>query len=315
MSPRIRALLKEPLVHFLALGGLLFLIGRATGDETGPMGSRIVVTPGQVEQLASGFAATWQRPPTRSELQGLIEDHIREEVYFRESLALWLDRGDIIIRRRLRQKMEFLTQDLADAVEPAEDELQAYLDEHVDDYRISPRYTLSQEYFRGERTGDAELEAREAVDALTDPSDPAALPEGDGSMLPSRLDDVPSREVARVFGEQFLEGLRDLPVGRWDGPVESGYGMHLVYVHERIEGRRPTLDEVRAFVLRDWTAAKRDEVNDAVYQRMLDQYTVMVEQPDGTEERWTGGESLGATPREVEAAEAAASGNGSRGRR
>ncbi|HSM06423.1 MAG TPA: peptidylprolyl isomerase [Longimicrobiales bacterium] len=302
MSPRVRALLKEPLVHFLALGAVLFLIGRATGDETGPMGSRIVVSPGQIEQLASGFAATWQRPPTENELRGLVEDHIREEVYFRESLALGLDRGDIIIRRRLRQKMEFLTQDLADAVEPTEEELQAYLDEHVDDYRIPPRYTLSQEYFRGERTGDAGLEAQEAVAALSDPSDPTRPPRGDGSMLPPRLDDVPSREVARVFGEQFLEGIADLPVGRWSGPVESGYGMHLVYVGERIEGRRPTLDEVRPFVLRDWTAARRDEVNDAVYQRMLDQYTVVVERPDGTEERWTGRDD----DRGVREAEAAA---------
>lgn len=301
MSPRVRALLKEPLVHFLALGAVLFLIGRATGDETGPMGSRIVVSPGQIEQLASGFAATWQRPPTENELRGLVEDHIREEVYFRESLALGLDRGDIIIRRRLRQKMEFLTQDLADAVEPTEEELQTYLDEHVDDYRIPPRYTLSQEYFRGTRTGDAGLEAREAVAALVDPSDPGTVPQGDGSMLPSRLDDVPSREVARVFGEQFLEGVADLPAGRWSGPVESGYGMHLVYVHERVEGRRPTLDEVRPFVLRDWTAARRDEVNDAVYQRMLDQYTVVVERPDGTEERWTGREDTEGV-REAEAA-------------
>ena len=129
MSPSVRRLLKEPLVHFLALGALLFLVGRATGDEGGPMGSRIVVTPGTIEQLASGFAATWQRPPTENELRGLVENHIREEVYFRESLALGLDRGDIIIRRRLRQKMEFLTQDLADAVEPTEAELQRWLND------------------------------------------------------------------------------------------------------------------------------------------------------------------------------------------
>ena len=310
MSPRLRTLLKEPLVHFLALGALLFFIGRATGDEAGPMGSRIVVTPGQIEQLASGFAATWQRPPTERELQGLVEDHIREEVYFRESLALGLDRGDIIIRRRLRQKMEFLTQDLADAVEPTEEELQAYLDAHLDDYRIPPRYTLSQRYFRGQ---DAGMQAERAAAALGDPTDPSAGPDGDRSMLPAGLDDVPSREVARVFGEQFLEQLSELPEGRWAGPVESGYGMHLVYVHQRVEGRRPTLDEVRPFVVRDWTAERRQEMNDAVYQRMLDQYTVVLEQPDGTEERWTGGPGADGGVREAEAAEAPVADEGSDG--
>ena len=301
MSHRTRSLLKEPLVHFLALGALLFFIGRGTGDPAGPMGSRIVVTPGQVEHLASGFAATWQRPPTEKELQGLIQDHIREEVYFRESLALGLDRGDIIIRRRLRQKMEFLTQDLADAVEPTEEELQTFLDANVDDYRIPPRYTLSQWYFQG---NDAAMRAEQTAAALGDPADPAAGPEGDRSMLPARLEDVPSREVARVFGEEFLQGLADLPVGRWSGPVESGYGTHLVYVHERVEGRRPTLDEVRPFVVRDWTIQKREEVNDSVYQRMLNQYTVVLQRPDGTEERWRELEGGSGGVQEVEAAEA-----------
>ncbi|MEJ2539207.1 MAG: peptidylprolyl isomerase [Gemmatimonadota bacterium] len=306
--PSVRSLLKEPLVHFLALGALLFLIGRGTGDDGGPMGSRIVVSPGQVEQLVSGFEATWQRPPTQVELQGLVEDHIREEVYYRESLALGLDRGDIIIRRRLRQKLEFLTQDMADAVDPTEAELQSYLEAHMDDYRIPPRYTLSQRYFRGGGGREARVEAEEALTALPDPTDESALDDGSRSMLPTHVEDVPSREVARIFGQQFLDGLSDLPIGRWSGPVESGFGSHLVYVEDRVQGRAPTLEEIRPLVVRDWTNQRRADVNDALYQQMLDQYTVVLERPDGTEERWTRVDEAPGGIREAAAAEAPGSG-------
>lgn len=292
-SDQKRSLLREPLVHFLALGALLFVIGWATGDEQGPMGSRIVVSPGQIDRLASSFAATWQRPPTEGELQGLVEDHIREEVYFREALALGLDRDDIIIRRRLRQKVEFLTQDLADAVEPTDEELQAFLDENVDDYRIPDVYTFSQRLFRTDADRQAARRAAQgAWEALADPTAPAPGPAGQPSMLPERLDGVPSREVARVMGEQFLDGLAEAPVGRWSPPIESGYGLHLVYVHERVEGRPPTLDEVRPMVVRDWATRQRTEVNDAVYEEMLARYTVVMEDDDGNEQRWTGPESL-----------------------
>jgi hypothetical protein len=280
----VKRLLREPLFHFLALGAVLFLIGRGTADETGPMGSRIVVTPGHVQQLAASFAMTWQRPPTEREMQGLIEDYVREEVYYRESLALGLDRDDIIIRRRLRQKMEFLSQDLADAVAPTDDELHAYLEANQDRYRIEPRYTLDQRYFGGSGAGGAtRLAAEEALAMTEDPSQPGSAPTGERSMLPSALADVPAREVARVFGERFVEQIENLPVGRWAGPVESGYGQHLVYIRQHVDGRVPTLEEVRPAVARDWEAQRREEVNDQLYDRLLERYTVIVERPDGSE--------------------------------
>jgi hypothetical protein len=281
----VKRLLREPLFHFLALGALLFLIGRGTADEAGPMGSRIVVTPGHIQQLASSFAMTWQRPPTERELQGLIDDYVREEVYYRESLALGLDRDDIIIRRRLRQKMEFLSQDLADAVGPTDDELREFLEANRDQYRVEPRYTLAQRYFGG--TGDAGVTRLAAEEALARTEDPSLLdgaPVGERSMLPVDLTDVPSREVARVFGTRFAEQLADLPVGRWSGPVESGYGHHLVYLRERVDGRVPALEEVLPAVVRDWEAQRREAVNDQLYEELLGRYTVIVELPEGSED-------------------------------
>jgi len=132
---RLRSVLREPLLHFLVLGGLLFLIFQLRGGASGPGGTRIAITPGLVEHLASGFARTWQRPPTDQELKGLIDDHIKEEIATREATAMGLDRDDAIIRRRLRQKLEFLVEDAVDQAPPTDAELQAWLDAHPGAFR------------------------------------------------------------------------------------------------------------------------------------------------------------------------------------
>ena len=141
MTPK-RQWWREPLVHFLVLGGVLFALYRwqnPSGAETVLAPREIVVTTGRIANLAESFARVWQRPPTQAELDGLIEDHIREEVLYREALAIGLDRDDTIIRRRLRQKMEFISEDIAAQAEPSDQELQAYLDSHSDSYRVDPR--------------------------------------------------------------------------------------------------------------------------------------------------------------------------------
>ncbi len=123
----IRSWLREPLLHFLLLGTGLFVLSGFLGEPT-PSDSRVVVTPGHVERLVETWRRTWQRPPTAQELEGLIEDHIKEEILYREAIAMGLDRDDTIIRRRLRQKMEFLAEDIAAQDEPAEEELELFLE-------------------------------------------------------------------------------------------------------------------------------------------------------------------------------------------
>jgi hypothetical protein len=280
-------LLKEPLLHFLLLGAGLFLAyslmpkGPGNGEPR-----KIVVTQGQIEHLATGFAKTWQRAPTAHELEGLIRDWVREEVYSREAVALGLDRDDAVIRRRLRQKMEFISDDIVAQTEPSDSDLTAYLRAHPDSFRVEQRITFRQVYLNPEKHGDNF--ARDAAQLLAqlneadNKSDASAL--GDSVLLDRQFTAMPVSEVAKQFGEKFAAQLNELPPGQWQGPVESGYGVHLVFVSERTEGRLPALAEVRDAVRREWTNAQRLEANEQFYQAMLKHYVVSIERPQAAAE-------------------------------
>jgi hypothetical protein len=274
-------LLREPLVHFLVLGAGLFLLFAFVGDSDVAPADRIVVSSGRVAQLTEIFTRTWQRPPTEQELAGLIEDHIREEVYYREALAMGLDRDDTIVRRRMRQKLEFVTDDLVAAVAPTEEQLETYLREHPDDFRVPSRMSFQQIYFNRDRRGEQALDDAESLLARLsvagskiDPNDA-----GDSLMLGGSFDDIFEIDVVRHFGKEFATALADVPVGRWSGPVESAYGLHLVLIREREPGVFPPLAKVRAAVQREWEAARRSEVTEAFYQSLRKRYEVSVEYP------------------------------------
>ncbi len=275
-------LLREPLVHFLVLGSGLFLLFSMVGDSDDAPNGRIVVSTARVAQLTEIFKRTWQRPPTAEEMEGLIQEHIREEVYYREALAMGLDRDDTIVRRRLRQKLEFFTDDLMAAVDPTEEQLQAYLDENGDAFRIPVRSAFRQIYFNRDRRGkqathDAEsLLAR--LNGASSEVDTAGF--GDSLMLPGDYDLVSEVEVAYRLGSEFAAALADLPVGRWSGPVESGFGLHLVLIRERQPGSLPALADVRETVEREWRNVRREEANEAFYRGLRDRYEVSVERPE-----------------------------------
>jgi hypothetical protein len=277
----MKRLLQEPLLHFLLLGAGLFvaysLIPGSGGGEPG----KIVITQGQLESMVVGYARTRQRPPTVEELKGLIRDRVREEVYYREALALGLDKDDLIIRRRLLQKMAFLTDDLVAQVPPTDAELEAYLQAHPDQFRVEPRFTFRQLFLDPEKHG-AHL-ARDAAQLLGQLNQAggraAESARGDPLMLEHRFDALPASEVGRQFGRAFADRLGELAPGRWQGPVESSYGMHLVLVSQRVEGRLPALAEVRDAVSREWTNARRLEESERKYADLLKRYSVIVEPP------------------------------------
>jgi hypothetical protein len=274
-------LAREPLLHFLLLGGVIFAVFAFVSRNEASRPGEIVVTQARIASLATAFARVWQRPPTVAELDGLIRDHVRDEVMAREAMALGLDRDDTIIRRRLRQKLEFVSEDVAALAEPTEEQLRAYLEEHPGAFRTNRRFTFSQVHLdphrRGERLeGDAaRLLAR--LERAGPRADVAAL--GDSRMLEAEFVALPAGDVAREFGEGFAARLGQLPVGRWQGPIESGYGAHLVLVRERVEGGMPALADVRAAVRRAWLNARRQEANEKLYQALLGRYTVTVEHP------------------------------------
>ena len=275
----VARLLREPLVHFLLLGALLFRLSARRGGPSGA--GRIVVSRARIEQLATGFARTWQRPPTDQELAGLVKDYIKEEVYVREALATGLDRDDTIIRRRLRQKLEFLTEDALEAAAPSDDDLRAYLMTHSDSFRVEPRVAFRQVHLdRNRRGAAAERDARALLarlSSLKPDADFSAL--GDSRMLPPVIDLSPQSDIARVFGKEFAARVASLAPGGWEGPIESGYGLHLVQVTGRVDGRVPELSEVRDSVEREWRAEQRRERSEALFRKLLARYTVVVEPP------------------------------------
>lgn len=232
--------------------------------------------------MAVAFTRTWQRPPTTEELEGLIRDRVREEVYCREAMALGLDKDDTIIRRRLRQKMEFLTDDLVAQAKPTDEELNAYLTAHPDPFRVQRRFTFSHVYLNPDKHG--EHLARDTAELLAllnragGRADASTL--GDSFLLDHTFEVLPGSEVAKLFGEQFAAKLGEVSPGEWQGPVQSGYGMHLVFVSERTEGRVPPLDEVRDAVGREWANARRLEANEKLYDAMLKRYAVTIERPE-----------------------------------
>ena len=280
----LRTLFHEPLVRFLALGALLFLYFEWKGGSSGPGSTRITITPGLVEHLASGFARTWQRPPTDEELKGLIDEHVKEEIATREATAMGLDEDDTIIRRRLRQKMEFLVEDAVDQVAPTDAELQAWLDAHPETFRAEVRVAMRQIYFSSERRGASAAAEAERLLARLRPAGPkaktAAL--GDASMLPAELPLGPLSEVARAFGSEFAAKVEALPAGQWSGPLESPYGLHVVVVTERVAAARPALADVRPLVEREFQAERRRNRLQGLYDRLLQKYTVEIEMPKET---------------------------------
>jgi hypothetical protein len=279
MNARI---LREPLLHFLLLGAALFAISALRDGGPAAGSSRITVTPQRVAQLAALFERTWQRPPSEAELDGLIEEFVKDEIYYREARALGLDQDDTIIRRRLRQKLEFLS-DEAGSAPPTDQELQAFLEERMVDYRIPPRVALRQIYFSVDRRGErAETDARALLAQLPTGRWPDSGTQlGDPLLLTTPAGLLPTFEVARLYGTAFAKAVAELPVGVWSGPVVSGFGVHLVLILERQAGRPAALDEVRQQVTSDWHAARRDRAASDYYQELRRRYQVEVAMPTG----------------------------------
>jgi parvulin-like peptidyl-prolyl isomerase len=276
-----KALVREPLLQFLALGGLLFGYYEWKGDGHGPGSTRITITPGLVEHLASGFARTWQRPPSDEELKGLVDEHVKEEIATREAVAMGLDKDDAIVRRRLRQKLEFLVEDVVDQVPPTDAELHAWMDRHPDAFRAESRVGLRQVFLSTERRGTSARSDAEKLLARLRAAGPKAKTDaaGDASMLPAELPLDRLSEVGRAFGAEFAAKVDGLVPGQWTGPVESPYGLHLVLVTERAAATRPALDDVRPAVERELQSERRRGQLEALYEKLLQKYTVQIEMP------------------------------------
>jgi PPIC-type PPIASE domain len=280
----LRPLLREPLVHFLLLGAVLFALDlwfRAPSDATG--GGEVVVSEARIRSLAQNFRRVWQRPPTRAELDGLIKGYVREEVLYREALALGLDRDDTIIRRRLRQKMEFVSDDAAALATPTDKELADYLAAHPEQFRVPPRTTFTQVYLDPQRRAKTlDADAKRLLGELNHAGSKANPDKLSDSLLllEPHYADVSKVDIARLFGKAFAEALFKEPAGRWVGPIASGYGMHLVRIDAMTPGGVAALADVRPIVEREWQNERRKQLDEAFYARLRAKYKVTIKMPD-----------------------------------
>jgi len=298
----MKRLLREPLVHFLIVGAVLVTASSFVSDSDIPRDDEIVISAGQIEHLAARYARTWQRPPTPVELKGLIDEYVREEVAYREGVAIGLDSDDAIIRRRIRQKLDFIAVDIASLVDPTEKDLEAYLAEHPDDFRVEPRFTFVQVYFdAGQRGDDLQADAGQILNKLN--SNPAmdVRELGDRTLIAPTQKDISLQEISSLFGRDFAAAMETLQSpanelkneagdqegaeqGPWFEPFESGYGLHLVRIVSVTEARNPKLEEIREVVRREWENSRRIEAKKQFYSELLERYEITVEWPEPAEQ-------------------------------
>lgn len=296
----IKRLLSEPLLHFVLIGAALFGLYALVpgGPPATPAAKEIRLSLPELNQLIVLFQAQWKRPPTPQELQQLVENKVQQEVLYREALAMGLDKDDEIVKRRMAQKMQFLAEDVAAAREPSRDELQRWFESRPALFAQPPRLGLRHLYFSTDRRG-----ARARDDALAalarlagQPQDTAlAASLADPFMFQDHYRDRTPEFLAKEFGPGFARAVSTLAPGAWSGPVQSGFGWHLVYVDTVVPGRVPAFEEIEAEVQQAWLAEQKAQASSKAYQDLRAKYRVLLPVPKD-EAAAAAGPAASATP-------------------
>ena len=274
----IRRLVREPLVHFVAIGALLFGLWSVVGRAMAPGPETIVVARAEVEALTADYERTWRRPPTPEERERLIRDWVLEEASVREATARGLDREDGMIRRRLQQKLEFLAEADAEA-EPTDAQLAAFFESRRDLFPGEDRFSFRHVYFNREtRAAHTEADARAALETLRRRGPSRSIEAlGDPFLLDRAFEHVTTGEVAMRFGDAFAKAVATLPAGSWEGPIVSSYGLHLVLVTAHDPGRAPTFEEAKDDVRRAWREDARARARERLHDDLMKRYRVKIE--------------------------------------
>ena len=275
---------REPLLHFLLAGMALFAVFHfMPGSRATEKPSRIELTADNLRQMETLWTATWRRSPTAAELQGLIEEEVRQEILARQAIALGLDKGDMIIQRRLVQKMEFLVNDAAALYEPDPKELAEWFEKNRERFALPPRASFRHIYFSpDQRHQRAREDAAQALAGFVGKSADAVTDGklGDRFALQSSYGNQTPEQVRQLFGDKFAEALFKLPSGSWQGPVESGYGWHLVWVESLTQGSLPTLAEVETAVKAEFLAEQQAEIERKWYKTLRERYEIVLPRVD-----------------------------------
>jgi len=278
----VKRFFKEPLVQFLLMGGCIYAVFALFGTPEEDPGENLVhVDAARIEGMISQWESSRQRPPTRQEMQGLIDSYVKEEVLFRQAVSMGLNENDPTTRRRMAQKLEFLTSDLASAVQPAEGQLEQYYADNEATYRVADEMTFIQVFFNPDDRKDATIEDAKAelvkLKAVGKP-DLATLEVGDRSMIKRHFASADQADIARQMGGGFAEAVIKLEPGQWHGPVLSGYGVHLVYVFEVKKGAVPELATVKDKVLQRWSDEQREQFNINFLESLKARFEIVIDE-------------------------------------
>lgn len=271
----MKTILKEPLLHFLIIGAAIFWIYDRTQEPELADSNKIVVSEGKVEQLQANFFRSWKRPPTVTELSELIDQYIRDELYYREAVAMGLDRGDPVINRRLRQKLGLLFDDAVSASQFTDDELSSYLQDNMREFVQGPEVSFIQVYFNPDKRIEPMADAVDARKEIISGGELNYV--GDEGFLPRQNKIVSQKNLSKEFGYVFAEAVVQQKVGEWSEPIKSGYGVHLIFVESRLGAREPSLDEVKPQVEYALREQQRKDIEEATYQALINNYDVVIE--------------------------------------
>jgi len=262
--------IREPLLHFLLLGTLIFGVYQLVPSPN--LNTTLVVSEQRIQILADTFQATWHRPPTSDELNKLIDNYILEELYYREAVNLGLDQNDSVIRRRLQQKMEFISKDLSSIIDASDAELETFLVKNSDKYRAQSSYSFKQIYIDPTKHDQPYQLAQKW---LTDIE--AIIPDGDSTMLPHVMTLRSQQVINNRFGGELAAYVTSTKPGVWPGPAVSSFGLHLIYVTEIKNSVAPSLAQIREKVSRDWAFQQQSKIKSTMDANLKQKYDITVE--------------------------------------
>jgi peptidyl-prolyl cis-trans isomerase C len=282
VSNKLTRLLTEPLIQFLLIGACIYgTYALFSTPEEDYRDTTIVVDSNRINAMISQWEKRWNRLPTRKEIDSLIQAYIREDILYRQAVAMGLNQDDPITRRRMAQKLEFLTSDLALMQQPQTGELEGYFAENQATYQDPDRISFIHVFFNPDKRKDTTLgDAAKILVQLQTAGVPNAetIQVGDRLTLQSNFTSVTELNISRQLGAGFAGAVMGLEPGRWHGPVLSGYGVHLVYVYEFLEAPPTILEDVQSRVLEDWHAQKREEFNADFLESLKHRYQIVIEE-------------------------------------